>query len=168
MKLKDLKPTDYHIYIDLDGVLANLVKKMKEITGHTLSDSGYDNPAWKKFHAELESGKRLFAELELMPDAEELWKYVRRYNPNILTATGKSFPEEVDKQKREWVKKHFSGYNTIYTVMASGQKAKFAWPDSILIDDREKSIIPWRERGGIGILHTSAENTIAELKRLGL
>ena len=169
MRLKDLKPTDYHIYVDLDGVLADLIKKMEEVTGHTLTDNDtYDNPAWKKFHAEIGSGNRLFAEFELIPDARELWNYIKQYNPNILTATGKAFAKEVDEQKREWVKKHFSGYDTIYTVIASGQKAKFAWPDSILIDDREKSIGPWRDKGGIGIHHTSAKNTIAELKKLGL
>ncbi len=169
MRLKDLKPTDYHIYVDLDGVLANLLKKMKELTGHTLSDDDVrDKAAWKKFHGAIESGDRLFAEFELLPDAHELWNYIQKYNPSILTATGKAFAKEVDEQKREWVKKYFKGYKEIYTVIASGQKAKFAWPDAILIDDRMKSIGPWRDRGGIGIHHTSASNTIAQLRELGL
>ena len=41
-------------------------------------------------------------------------------------------------------------------------------PDAILIDDRLKSIGPWRQKGGIGILHTDANETIRQLKRLGL
>ncbi len=169
MRLRDLKPTDYHIYVDLDGVLADLITKMEEITGHTLSDDNErDKSAWKKFHDTIGSGERLFAEFELLPDANQLWNYIQKYNPSILTATGKMYAKEVDEQKREWVKKHFSGYDKIYTVIASGQKAKFAWPDSILIDDRMKSIGPWRDRGGIGIQHTSAANTIAQLKELGL
>lgn len=43
-----------------------------------------------------------------------------------------------------------------------------AWYADILIDDREKTIREWREKGGTGILHVSAEETLAELKRLGL
>lgn len=39
---------------------------------------------------------------------------------------------------------------------------------SILIDDREKTIREWREAGGTGILHVSAEKTRTELKRLGV
>jgi hypothetical protein len=47
-------------------------------------------------------------------------------------------------------------------------KAAYAKPNHILIDDREKSIQPWREAGGIGILHTSAADTISQLQKLGL
>jgi len=174
MKIKDLQPGDYHIYVDLDGVLADLFKKMHEVTGHHLINQeddrthAEDQAAWNKFHDLIKAGESLFSEFDLMPDAHDLWEYVKPYKPNILTATGRWNPEQVDKQKREWVKKHFTGYDKIYTVMASRQKAKFAWPDAILIDDRMKSITPWTEKGGVGVLHTSAENTIKELKKLGL
>ena len=51
-------------------------------------------------------------------------------------------------------------------VSKSPDKAEYAHPYSILIDDREKSIDPWRTKGGIGILHTSAEETIAQLQAI--
>jgi len=35
-------------------------------------------------------------------------------------------------------------------------------------DDRESNIDQWRAAGGIGILHTSASDTIRQLKKLGL
>ena len=38
--------------------------------------------------------------------------------------------------------------------------------ETILIDDRMHSIGPWRSAGGIGILHTSASQSIGELKTL--
>ena len=44
----------------------------------------------------------------------------------------------------------------------------YAAPNHILIDDRESNIDQWRAAGGIGILHTSASNTIQQLKKLGL
>jgi hypothetical protein len=47
-------------------------------------------------------------------------------------------------------------------------KAEYAEPNAILIDDQPKSIDPFIAAGGIGILHTSAANTIKELKKLGL
>ena len=169
MRLKELTPSDYHIYVDMDGVVANLVKKMKELTGHTLRDDDkYDNHAWDKFHVKLGAGERLFVDFDPMPDAHELWNYVKKYSPSILTATGNRFPAEVAEQKREWVAKHLAGASEVHVVRASRQKAKVAWPDAILIDDRMKSIGPWREAGGIGILHTSAAETIKELKKLGL
>jgi hypothetical protein len=47
-------------------------------------------------------------------------------------------------------------------------KKDFAAPNHILIDDREDTINSWNVAGGIGILHTSASNTINQLKKLGL
>lgn len=47
-------------------------------------------------------------------------------------------------------------------------KFKYAGHNKILIDDLYKTnIIPWREHGGIGILHTSANDTIQKLKKIG-
>ena len=47
-------------------------------------------------------------------------------------------------------------------------KHVFAAPHHILIDDLEKTIIEWREKGGIGIHHTSTSDTISQLKKLGI
>ena len=38
----------------------------------------------------------------------------------------------------------------------------------ILIDDRKDNIERWEAAGGIGILHTTTENTIACLKKLAI
>jgi len=38
---------------------------------------------------------------------------------------------------------------------------------AILIDDYPKNVDQFKAAGGIGILHTSASNTISQLKRLG-
>jgi len=37
-----------------------------------------------------------------------------------------------------------------------------------LIDDRKSNIEQWISQGGIGILHTSAADTIQQLKKLGI
>lgn len=170
MRLKDLKPNDYHIYVDLDGVLADLESEIEKVLDIkiTTSDGGTDwdnsDEIWKRLR-ELDEPN--FSNLKKLPDADELWNYVKRHNPDILTATGKP-AERNGRQKVEWAKKNLSGYNEIRTVVGSAMKAQYAWPDAILIDDRMKSIGPWREKGGIGILHTSAADTIKQLKELGL
>ena len=50
----------------------------------------------------------------------------------------------------------------------SYNKKDYADKNSILIDDYSKNIEQWRAAGGIGILHTSAEDTIKQLQKLGL
>ena len=47
-------------------------------------------------------------------------------------------------------------------------KAEYSGKNRILIDDRADTIEAWRSNGGIGILHTSANDTIKQLKDLGL
>ena len=39
---------------------------------------------------------------------------------------------------------------------------------AVLIDDLQKNIDEWTAAGGTGILHVSAEQTLKELKDLGL
>ena len=38
---------------------------------------------------------------------------------------------------------------------------------NLLIDDNEKNVAQFKAKGGIAILHTSAENSIKELQQLG-
>jgi len=49
----------------------------------------------------------------------------------------------------------------------SKDKQNYLKDHDILIDDREQNIQRWVEAGGIGILHTSAENTIRQLQKYG-
>jgi len=54
------------------------------------------------------------------------------------------------------------------TLAQAYLKKNYAAPNHILIDDRKSNIDEWRAEGGIGILHTSAADTIRQLKKLGL
>ena len=53
-------------------------------------------------------------------------------------------------------------------LRSADRKQEFATSDTILIDDRADNIQRWKDAGGIGIHHTSAENTIKQLQDLGL
>ena len=170
MRLKELKPKDYHLYVDLDGVMADLRSYVEDVLDIkiTMAPGGSDwNDSDEIWRILRELGEPDFSKLKKLPDADRLWNYVKPYKPNILTATGKPMGKN-SREKALWVKNNLSGYKEVHMVVGSREKAKFAWPDAILIDDRMKSIGPWRDKGGIGILHTSAEDTIRQLKKLGL
>jgi hypothetical protein len=62
-----------------------------------------------------------------------------------------------------WVRNHKLGVKL--NLAYSKNKQKYAAPNHILIDDRKDNIEDWESKGGIGILHTSTENTIACLKK---
>lgn len=106
-------------------------------------------------------------ELPMMADAMTLWNYVKKYNPQILTAQGDP-NYGAEAQKRQWIANNLGSNINVLVTQKSSEKAQYAAPHRILIDDRDKSIGPWTAAGGIGILHTSAADTIKQLKELGL
>jgi hypothetical protein len=54
-------------------------------------------------------------------------------------------------------------------IVFKEQKPEFCTgKDCILIDDYSKNIEAWEEMGGTGILYTSAEETLAVLKEMGV
>ena len=178
MLLEELQPTEgepqkYKIYVDMDGVLADFVEGVNRLLDVEYSDENYKTDPeyrtkmWKAVGRYSKEGGQLWAELNPMKDAKELWSYVEKHDPEILTAAGN--PEfGAEAQKRQWVPWVMGSDIKVNVVRKSADKAQFATPNSILIDDQEKSIKPWIAAGGIGILHTSAANTINELKKLGL
>lgn len=156
------------LFVDLDGVLADLDKFVFETFGQRLTGNNrVDNPLWEKIHAMQESGEPTFSILDPMPDAYALWNRIEMYRPHILTATGKLY-EYGTKEKNQWVRKNLTNHGRVFTVPTSKNKAQYARENHVLIDDRRKSIDPWQAAGGIGILHTSAAETVRELERLGL
>lgn len=170
----------YAIFCDLDGVLADfhkgMTKAIREIHDPTFvhDENKYDNNSqyrkqmWafvKTYQAKY--GYILWRHLDLMPDAMQLWNYIKPYHPQILTATGPAVYHAAE-QKRGWVTDYFGSNIKINTTESAVDKARFAGPNRILIDDKLKAINPWRAAGGIGIHHTSAADSILQLKDLGL
>jgi len=177
MKLENLKnkkkSTTYRLWIDMDGVLADFEAGVDKILDGGYDDDKYHSDPdfrskmWRAVSKYSKEGGQLWSELPAMEDAKELWSYVEKYNPQILTATGDPL-YGAEAQKRAWVPWMVGSDVTVNVVRRSSDKAQYATPNSILIDDQPKSINPWKAAGGIGILHTSAASTIAELKKLGL
>ena len=106
-----------------------------------------------------------WANLPPMPDAMGLWNYISQYNPNILTAP---MSEGSEAGKARWV--HTNLKPSPKDIIMSHDKFKWAVDENgrpnVLIDDFKINIIPWREHGGIAILHKTAEKTILQLENL--
>lgn len=168
MKIEELTkgPQDYKIFLDVDGVFADFDNWVLETLGERPKD---EKTFWDtvKSYAKENPTEMIWGSLDLMSDAMVLWEYVKDYSPTFLTSTGTWDSKRSDKEKRYWLNKYFPGAPVI-TVPMSKLKANYAEKNHILVDDRMKSIGPWKAAGGIGILHKSANETINELKKLGL
>ena len=156
---------EYEIYCDMDGVLCDFDKQFKKFSGD-ISPEEYETQHGKKEFWKLISnqGVGFWVGMPWMPDGKELWEHIKPYNPLLLSAP--SSEESSRLGKRLWVKNNIPGTKLI--LRQAEQKQEFANPNSILIDDRTSNIEQWRAKGGIGILHTSTNNTLKQLKKYGL
>ena len=174
------KPT---IFCDMDGVLVDFDKGYKNLTGMSTQHVNAQGKKdfWKAFRQGLVnkdiSEESYWANLDWQPGGKELWDYISKYNPYVLTAPAVNFdfPEELRysrehnesiKGKLDWVQR-LPNMRKIYFAAAKN-KAKFAGPNKILIDDRQDTIDAWNANGGIGILYKSSQQVIKDLEKLGL
>jgi hypothetical protein len=158
------------IFCDLDGVLTNWFKAFRDL-GPEITKGLEGNVYEEKYGREklwkiiAEHGKLEFwSEMEWMPNGKELWNYVKKYNPTILSTPARN---KLSKDgKKIWVAREL-GENV--PIILIKDKWKHADTESILIDDYDKKINDWVNLGdGIGILHTSTEDTIKKLKQFEL
>jgi hypothetical protein len=151
------------IYCDMDMVLCDFIGGYEKLTGNSFVDTD-KNVRWDAIIAK----KDFWQTLDWMPGAERLWKFIRKYNANILSAHSNRDPNS-KPGKSVWLKKNAQPTGRVHLVDRK-DKQKYATSDgkpNVLIDDYMKNIKEWEAKGGIGIHHTSPANTISQLKRYG-
>ena len=140
----------------MDGVLADFNKE------YTKYDPNKEDR--KRFRKAVIEDK-IFEKLDFMPDAQELLNHVSKLHSikiEILTSMGTHDPfqaNEARMQKMNWLEKKNIPYVANF-VHNKQEKAKYANPRSILIDDSVGCIAPFDAAGGHGILHTNSSNSI--------
>lgn len=152
----------FKIYQDMDGCLTNFGKAIKELG---LNFDILDNEPGRAWPIIAKAGENFWAHMKWMKDGQELWDYVKKYDPTILSAPSQANSSKTGK--RIWVKNEL-GQNVKVILCKAAEKQQYANPKAILIDDMQKNIDQWLSNGGIGVLHTNAKDTIKKLKDLGL
>ena len=157
-KLKELK---YKIYCDMDGVLVNFNKRFNKLTSSNPTQYREENGIDKFWEVIDNEGVGFWVGIEWMDDGKILWEYLKSNFKDVELLSSPSRAENSRLGKRLWVRNHKLGVKL--NLEYSRSKHKYAAPNHVLIDDREDIIKDWENKGGIGILHTSAENTIVKL-----
>ena len=153
---------NYKIFCDLDGVIVDFAKGYHKLTGTDLKgEFQNDEKFWEPIN---KAGYNFWINLEWKPDGKKLWNYIKKYNPELLSAPSRQNDSRVGKH--DWVKRELPGVHLI--LRSAKNKKEFASPNSILIDDRDENVEGWIQVGGIGIFHKNAEDTIKQLKKLSL
>ena len=173
LMIEDIRKA-YDVYVDMDGVLTDFERRFEQFAGVTpdefmaqkkieFGQEKADEQFWDLIDNQI--GVRFWAGMPWMPEGEELYRYIKKSKPTILTSPSRDDSSRIGKGV--WVKRNMPNIPLKFGYKASG-KAKHAGPNKILIDDREDNIQAWKAAGGIGILFKSTEQVKNELSKLGL
>lgn len=161
----------YKIFCDMDGVLTDFDKRFEYFGGLTPDEyqaKFSKSQFWKLIDDKV--GFEFWAKMPWMPDGKQLWSYIEKYKPMLLSAPSQKPSSRYGK--RVWVKDNLpltKDAPKVKLILAKREnKQDYSKPNRILIDDRADNIEEWKSKGGIGILHTSAADTIEKLKQIGL
>ena len=167
------KKSEYKIYLDMDGVLANFNQRFRDLSG--MEPKEFENKYGKKAFWNLideEHKIKFWVGIKPMDGASALVDAVKDYNYELLTSP--SAKKQSYLGKILWVRNHtgdvFPSKPRINFKKAKEKhqiKSKLSQTD-ILIDDREDTIGRWNAAGGTGIVYKSIDQTLNDLKKLGL
>lgn len=161
------------IYFDMDGVLADFDRGVRELCNmDPLPQSedqpvGYDDELWSKVR---EAG-HFYDKLEIIPGSKELFDYVyNKYGDKCEILTGVPKPRRgiitAGDDKISWVRRLLSKNIKVNIVWREDKPDYCTGKDCILIDDYELNIREWENCGGTGLLFTDAFNVLKMIKEL--
>ena len=158
------------IFLDMDGVLSDFDKQYKFLTGLDFHSFAHRQDAWDSIGPYTD---KFFQDMHPMSDAYDLVEGVHtladRYGCEVavLTAIPKIGRIPTARiQKLAWINNYFPEFSCTFNIGPHAQhKQLHCIPGDILIDDSPKNIPQWFDVGGFGILHSSAEDSLARLRK---
>jgi len=160
-----------NLYVDMDGVLCDFIGNFKNLFPERKGTWDKENKDEKtEWNLVFSKGVSFWSDMPWMYDGKELWNHIKKYEPTVLSAVSKKHGSNVHsavKGKKQWLSR-----NIDHKAARSGifcrrrEKQIYAGKGKILIDDYDKNIKQWRDKGGIGILHKNTDDTIEQLKNI--
>ena len=170
------KKEPHRVFCDLDGVLVDFERGFVELPENTekLTPAEYEkkngkNSIWKIID---KHGEDFWVNLYWTRDGRELWDYIKRYKPIILSAPSRHPGCIAGKTK--WIKQNLGIKGEVVTksedftsdsrIILDRLKYKYAKSaNDILIDDTEEKLKGWTKHGGTGIHHDDSTDTVRVL-----
>jgi len=161
---KEAKGELPRIYCDMDGVLCDFEYAANRVTGQVWGGlrTGQD---W----GSIRKTKNFWSTLPWKSGGRQLWNYIKKFDPHILSAYTTEDPN-CKPGKRRWLSNNLGLSGSRINLVRRSEKRNFAMDGrrpAILIDDYPKNISDFKSAGGIGIIHSNTQTTISQLKRFG-
>lgn len=172
--LKESTKKDYIIYFDMDDTLTDYSYRLKN-TVIDDPETGENRPIKP---SDTSDNKDFWTSAQWLPGSKEMIQFAQQYfsKVEILSAfpvhsksdqalTGKRFRKDPVDGKIEWLNKNVGPIKTNLTGNGK-EKAIFAKPNAVLIDDKPENIQAFTNAGGIGILMYDPKKVIQQLQQL--
>lgn len=172
MKIQELNKMP-HLYLDMDGVQADLFHRVAELENVEHWDDIPDqNDAITRLSLKgpLEV-YQLFRDLKPLQGGQVIikWLHDNKIPFTVLSAPLRNEPQASIDAKRDWLDQYNPGSseNAIFTK----RKFKYAVTDgtqNVLVDDFNYYLQSWADAGGIAVKHSdgSTEHTIKQLEKI--
>ncbi len=162
------------IYFDMDGVIADFGRGIRELCGMEPPECNPAPPEYdERMFAAMRKTDRFYFRLHPIDGGLALFKEMRGlYGDRVEILTAVPKPKwnitGADTDKTDWVEKYI-GDSVKVNIVLRRDKALFAkGPGHILIDDTPANIDDWRAAGGDGLLFTDADSARRELVKRGI
>lgn len=173
MKIDELENQMPHLYLDMDGVQADLFHRVAEIEQ---VDHWDDIPDQNEAITRLslkgpDEVYKLFRELNPLPGGQRIiqWLHKNKIPFTVLSAPLRNEAEASKQGKRDWLDEFNPGtsQNAIFTK----KKFKYATTNghpNVLVDDFNYYLRSWVDAGGIAVKHSDAttDHTIQQLEKI--
>lgn len=143
------------VLVDMDGVVSDFDRHIVDVYGKPMSEM--TNKEKDKFWDAECVSHRFFANSPVIPEGLEFVKRVESagIEMTFLTSTGGELQHiDIAKQKLDFLQRNGMGHLPVAFATGTKCKSSFAKPGCVLVDDREKVVTAFRERGGVAHLFT--------------
>lgn len=159
-----------HIYFDMDGVLADFDRGVRELCHREPLDQSTsteaDNDAlW----AAVRQVPHFYGQLEPIPGSLEMLRTLyEEIGDRCQILTGIPKPrrsiEHAGEDKVAWIHRLVSEDMQVHIVYREEKRQYCTGPQDILVDDYDKNIREWQAAGGTGILFRDPEQAMQEIR----
>ena len=151
----------------MDGVLTDFEERFEHFSGMKPKEyeNKYGTPAFWEL-IDVKVGIKFWAGMKFMPQGQQLWDFIKPYQPDLLTSPSRDNGSRLGKNI--WVKNHLNPKPKVIFAY-SADKQRYAKENAILIDDKKSNIDEWASKGGIAIRCKDGDvnHVIEKLKELG-
>ena len=170
------------IYCDMDGVLCDFRKgidnmfKLKskdpsmpgpmQMAGYKDTDDWIKAPLTAQKWEPITNYKMFWPTLPWTKDGQKLWFFIRKFNPHILSAYT-PYDKNSIKGKQLWIQRNLKLTDASRIHLVRRSEKKIYANGNVLIDDYGRNVKEWKKNKGIPIKYKSANQAIADLRKIG-